>query len=241
MSRRPEAVLASARPPRENCPRVPRAVPIALALAAVASLPSPVGAHTPGLSRADLRVLPQRIAVDLAFARPEIAGLVPGADADRSGQLDEIELLSIEGRLSAAVLDGLALAAGDVACAGAIDRIAFVEEDGLSIAASFTCPGPPPAALTVRIPLLARLAPGHRVVGRLVFADMSSETDPPALDFVAHRRRSALTFTRPTAPASAPALAPAPAPAPARWPWAAAFVGAALVLAWGFLRRRRRA
>jgi hypothetical protein len=220
---------------------VPRAVPIALALAAVCSVASPVGAHTPGLSRADLRVLPQRVAVDLAFARPEIAGLVPGADADRSGQLDEIELLSIEAQLSAAVLDGLAVAADDIACAGAIDRIAFVEEDGLAIAASFTCPNPRPAALTVRIPLLARLAPGHRIVGRLVFSDMSDETDLPTLDFVAHRRRSALTFTRPTAPAPAPAPALAPAPAPARWPWAAVLAGLSLALAWGFLRRRRRA
>lgn len=226
-----------------------RAVPIALALAALAFTPASVRAHTAGLSRADLRVLPQRIAVDLVFARPEIAGLVPGADADRSGQLDELELLSLEAPLSAAVLDGLTITADDLACAGAIDRIAFVEEDGLSIAASFTCPRARPAALTVRIPLLARLAPGHRVVGRLVFADMSSETEPPALDFVAHRRRSALTFTRPSAPvpAPAPALAPvpapplAPAPATPRWPWLAVPAGLALALAWGFLRRRRRA
>jgi hypothetical protein len=224
-------------------PPVPRAVPIALALAATLFAPSRAAAHTPGLSRADLRVGPQRVAVDLVFARPEIAGLVPGADADRSGQLDEIELLSLEKQLSASVLDGLAIAADDVACAGAIDRIAFVEEDGLAIAASYTCPASP-AALTVRIPLLARLAPGHRVVGRLVFADMSSETGPPALDFVAHRRRSALTLRRPTAPAPAPpAVAPAPAPADAdaRRAWPAAGVVATLLLAWGFLRRRRRA
>lgn len=221
--------------PLNTCGRL---AAFALALAA-----SRAAAHTPGLSRAELRVGPQRVVVDLVFARPELVGLVPGADADRSGQLDELELLSVEAPLSAAVLDGLALAADDVACAGAIDRIAFVEEDGLQITAGFACPRPRPDALTVRLPLLERLAPGHRLVGRLVFADMSAETDAPALDFVATRRRSALTLRRPTAPAPTPPPAPAPSappPASARW-WPAALAGAAVLLAWGFLRRRRRA
>lgn len=223
---------------------MPRAVRIALALAAIVLVPSPAAAHTPGLSRADIRVGAQRVTVDLVFARQEIAGLVPGADADRSGQLDEIELLSIETQLSASVLDGLALAADGDACTGTIDRIAFVEEDGLAIAAGFTCPRTAPAALTLRLPLLARLEPGHRVVGRLIFADMSPETDSPALDFVAHRRRSALMLRRPTAPAPAPE-SPAPAPAPpaaaARWPWLALLAGVAGLGAGLFLRRRRRA
>lgn len=216
------------------------AVRFAFVVAAIVLAPAPAAAHTPGLSRADIRVGPQRIAVDLVFARPELVGLVPRADADGSGQLDEIELLSIERQLSASVLEGLALAVDGAACTGAIDRITFVEEDGLAIAAGFVCPHANPAAVTLRIPLLARLAPGHRLVGRIVFADMSQGPDAPALDFVAHRRRSALTIRRPTAP-EPESPAPAPPPATAPWPWLAAAAAAAGLGAGVFLRRRRRA
>ncbi|MBZ5713049.1 hypothetical protein K7C98_27755, partial [Nannocystis pusilla] len=110
----------------------------------------------------------------------------------------------------------------------------------------FTCPAAI-EAFTVRLPLLARLAPGHRLVGHVVFQDMSSGTGIPEFDFVAHRRRSALTIRRPepttaASPPAAPAVAaPAAAPLRPRWPWlvlAAAPLGLAVVF---LLRRRRRA
>lgn len=204
-------------------------------------------AHERGLSRAELRVHGARISAELMFARPEIVGLVPGADADRNGQLDEVELLSVEASLSEQVLAGVQLSAGDAACPGAVEAIRFVEEDGLGVAVGFTCPAPV-ERFTVRLPLLARLAPGHRLLGRVVFQDMSSETSPHELDFVAHRRRNALTIRRPeptelaSAPAPAEVLVPSEVAAPpASRVWlalAAAPVGLALIF---LLRRRRRA
>lgn len=210
-------------------------------------VPALADAHERGLSRAELRIAGARLTAELVFARPEIVELVPGADADRSGQLDEFELLSVETLLSEQVLAGIQIFRGAAACPGAVEKIAFVEEDGLAVSVGFTCPGPIDA-FTVRLPLLARLAGGHRLLGHVVFQDMSSRPDIPPLDFVAHRRRSALTIRRPgPAPAAAPPLpapppvaAPEPAPAPARprWPWlvlAAAPAGLAAV----FLLRRR--
>lgn len=235
----------------------PRRLVLAAVLAAALGRPTGAAAHQRGLSRAELRVAPAsapdsvRIAAELVFARPEIVELVPRADADRDGQLDEIELLSVETALSDHVLQGVQLATGDHPCPGVVERITFVEEDGLAVAAGFTCPAAPPLAeFTVRLPLLARLAPGHRLVGQVVFQDMPAETDAPALDFVAHRRRAALTVRRPTAEtppmgaapalsADAAALAPARDPAPARSPWLV-LVAAPLVLAAGWLSRRRR-
>lgn len=221
----------------------PRTFACGLALAALLA-GAPAHAHQPGLSRLDLRIGAPRIGAELVFARAELAALVPGADADRSGQLDEIELLSIEGRLGDAVLAGLELAADDTACAAAIDRIAFVEEDGLAVTVGFTCAATPPAAVTVRLPLLERLAAGHRALTQAVFTDMSqgpgSSAEP--LDFVLTRRKPARTLRRPTpAPASEPARAPAPTPAPppARWPWLLLAL-LALPGLWLFRRRRRR-
>lgn len=225
--------------------RTRRRLCAALALLLGLGGPAVARAHQRGLSRAELRITGERIVAELVFARPEIVELVPGADADRSGQLDELELLSVETLLSEQVLEGIRFSAGDLACTGAVERITFVEEDGLAVAAGFTCPGPI-AAFTVRLPLLARLAPGHRLLGHVVFQDMSSETAIPELDFVAHRRRSALTIRKPdpTAPAPpppVPTVAPDAAPTPARLPWLGLLVvplGLALVF---LLRRRRRA
>lgn len=203
---------------------------------------APAHAHQPGLSRLDLRIGAPRVGAELTFARAELAALVPGADADRSGQLDEIELLSIEGRLGDAVLAGLELTADGTACAAAIDRIAFVEEDGLAVTVGFTCAATPPGAVTVGLPLLERLAAGHRALAQAVFTDMSqgpgSSAEP--LDFVLTRRKPARTIRRPT-PAIEPARAPAPTPAPppARWPWLLLALLAPPGL-WLFRRRRRR-
>lgn len=208
---------------------------------------APARAHQPGISKLDLRIGAQRTTAELVFARSELAALVPGADADRSGTLDELELLAIEAPLGEVVRAGVALAADGADCPVALERLAFVEEDGLAASLAFACPAAPASVVTVRLGLLARLAAAHRVVARAVFIDMSQGpgSDAAPLDFVLHGRRPALTVRRPDV-ATKPDVAatpdePARAPTPAhgvRWPWLA--VVPLALAAWVFRRRRAR-
>jgi len=224
-------------------------------LALVLLAPIAVRGHEAGLSRGEYRVDGDTVHSELMFARRELADLVPTADADHDGELTEFELLAIDAALREQLLAGLQVSVPDppaapLPCPGAITRLVFVEEDGLQVDARHVCPRDPIAAVTLRWPLLARLGPGHRHLGRLVFTGPEGHVpeDSPEIDLVAHARRSALTIRRPTAAASARAPAPEaptpplPAPSvPARptpWPWLAAF--AAVLLALVLLRSLRR-
>lgn len=216
-------------------------------------VPLPTRAHEPGLSRGEYRVTDRTLTSELVFARRELlTRLLPAADSDRDGQLGEFELLAVEADLRAQLLAGMQVASGSVPCPGAITRVVFVEEDGLQVDLRHDCPGAPLAAVTLRWPLLARLGPAHRHLGRVVYTSPEGHVpeDIPAIDLVAHARRSALTIKRPT-PAAAPAPAPAPAvpaapppapavpAAPAPWPWLAAFAAALVALALTRALRRR--
>jgi len=264
-------------------------------LLALLLAPATARAHEPGLSRGEYRVDDDGVVTSqLVFARRELAErILPGADTDSDGQLGEFELLAVDAELRRQLLAGLELSAGPDRCDGAVTRVAFVEEDGLQVDLRHSCPRAPLPAVTLRWPLLARLSPAHRHLGRLVFtaapvpgdspsaasapvpgdspsaasAPVPGDSLPasapvpeatPAIDFVAHARRSALTIRRP--PADAPTRAPAPAaptsvatpvvpapppsspPVPARpWPWLLAFALALVTLAVvRALRRRRR-
>lgn len=171
-------------------------------------LPWSAAAHTPGLSQGGYRVDGRRVHVDLVLARGEAAQLVPGVDVDRDGAISEIELLQVQEALAAALSAGVEIRDGEAACPGAVDRVTFVEEDGLAFAADFTCPaGQPLAALTIRLPLLGELASGHRHVAQVWFAGASAADASSAepVDFVMHRRRAALTIRRPTIAPGVPA------------------------------------
>ena len=129
-------------------------------------------AHEAGLSRGEYRVRGREVEADLVFARRELAGLLPGADADHDGDLGEFELLAVMDALHGELADAVQVAVGEFACTGGVTRIGFVEEDGLGLAATFTCPpagAGPLEAVTLRLPLLARLGPGHRHIGQLYF------------------------------------------------------------------------
>lgn len=174
-------------------------------------LASPAAAHTPGLSQGTYRVDGRRVGVDLVLARGEAAKIVKGIDGDRDGVLTEIELLQGQEALTRALGEGVEIRDGEVACPGAVERVTFVEEDGLAFAAVYTCPeGQPLAAVTIRLPLLGRLAGGHRHVAQVWFVGASAGPVDLPVDFVAQRRRPGLTIRRPTVPAEFPPSPPAP-------------------------------
>lgn len=212
--------------------------------------PASAWAHEPGLSRGEYRVDGSTVTSELVFARRELTPLLPAADADGDGQLGEFELLAVDAELRQRLLAGIQVAAGPDPCPGVITRVVFVEEDGLQIDARHSCPHGPLAAVTLRWPLLARLSPGHRHLGRLVFASPEGHVpeDIPAIDIVAHARRSAWTIRRPSGAATSPrvpALAvpvpPPPTPTvPTRWPWLLGFAAALVALALSRALHRRR-
>ncbi|MBL9099964.1 MAG: hypothetical protein JNL82_03345 [Myxococcales bacterium] len=224
---------------------------LALIVGLVVLVAGPAAAHQPGLSRGAYRVDGRRVGVELVLARGEAAKVVPRVDADRDGVVSEIELLQVQDALAAAMGAGVQIEDGAAECAGAVERVTFVEEDGLAFHAAFTCPeGQPLTAVTVRLPLLARLEAGHRHHGQVWFSDASAGSHGAVgpLDFVAARRRPALTIRRP-APAPAAAVEPSPPapdeapPAPARWrTWAglAGLFGLAGLVALRLRERRRR-
>lgn len=189
----------------------------------------PARAHQAGLSQGSYRVDGRRVAAEVVLARGEAAKLVARVDADRDGVVSEVELLQVQDALAAALAAGVEILGDGAGCPGAVERVAFVEEDGLSFAAVFTCPeGQPLTAVTVRLPLLARLAAGHRHVGQVRFVGASAAPPDAPVDFVAQRRRPVLTIRRPVAQAQAQAQAPsAPGDAgPGRgWRFAAGVAG----------------
>jgi len=197
-------------------------------------VPTSARAHEAGLSRGIYRVDAAIVTAELSLARAEILALIPGADADADGVLGEFELLAIDAPLRRQLAAGLAVLGGATPCPGAIERVVFVEDDGLRCEARFTCPAAPPLpTVTLRWPLLAHLGPGHRHLAQVVFAAGPGEPEPQPIDVVVHARRSALTFRRPTpgvpdAPQAAAPRSPAqpaatpPAPrVPNVWLWIA--------------------
>ena len=214
-------------------------------------MPTLARAHEAGLSRGDYRVDAAIVTAQLSLARAEILALIPGADADGDGALGEFELLAIDAHLRRELAAGLVVLAGAAACPGVIERVTFVEKDGLRCDARFTCAAAPLPAVTLRWPVLARLGPGHRHLAQVVFVAGPGDPEPEPIDVVVHARRGALTFRRPTsagpdAPRPPPPRSPAqptatpPAPrAPGPWLWIALVSLAAAALGLRAWRRRR--
>jgi hypothetical protein len=123
-----------------------------LAAALVVGVPDQAGAHDPGLSSLDVRVLPGGIVVTLSMAPADGRAL-----ADSSGiTLDAVALEAIE------------LRANGVRLPGAIDSRQI---DAGDVGAVLTFTGSPGDTLTIRSGILERLAFGHRQLLRLHTAD----------------------------------------------------------------------
>ena len=209
-------------------------------------VPRATHAHEAGLSRGQYRVDASVVTAELSLARAEVLAWIPGADADGDGELGEFELLAIDDVLRRALAAGLLVSAGPAPCPATVERVVFVEDDGLRCDLRFTCPAAAPLpAVTLRWPLLASLGPAHRHLAQVQFVEGAHAPEP--IDVVVHARRGALTFRRPTLrsavtpsavapPTPGPPAGPPPAPrAPRPWIWIALALlgGAALGLrAW---------
>ena len=149
---------------------------LATALAVTAAAERPARAHAVGVSSGEYRLDGTNLYGDLGMADRELARWQPAIDTDHDGSVSADELAAGRDVVGRALLAGLTAAADDHPCPGTIDRAWVTEGDGGAVfQVRFTCPGRP-ERLTLAMPLLAALAPGHRHVARLFWAGKAHAT-----------------------------------------------------------------
>jgi hypothetical protein len=194
--------------------------------AAVALAAATAAAHAVGLSRGDYVVEGREVRSRLVFARPELAGLVAGLDADHDGTLTEAELAASRDAVEGALVGRIRVQGDGAPCPGTLDRVELAEQDGVAVLAVHRCPRRP-RRLSVDLAFLADLSEGHRHLARAVAMGTSPPNPaagPSAVDAILSRRTPSFSLDVPDAPES-----PSPPAEPgARPPWQR---GALLVLA----------
>jgi hypothetical protein len=146
---------------------------LARTLAAIALLLAAQGrarAHAVGVSSGEYRLAGNVLDGDLGMAARELTRLLPELDADHDGAIDPGEMAAGHDAVARALRAGLTVTADGRPCAGALDRAWITEGDGGAVfQVRYVCPAAP-RQLTLAVPLLARLTPGHRHVARLFWA-----------------------------------------------------------------------
>lgn len=124
-------------------------------------------AHTIGLSTGEYTAKGASVVGTLAFARAEVASLVPSIDANRDGHLTPAEVASARTVLKDKVLGRIAVSAGGERCAPVLTDVGLMEQDGLLLSGRWDCArtGEP---FEVEVGLLDDLARGHRHIARAV-------------------------------------------------------------------------
>jgi hydrogenase/urease accessory protein HupE len=117
--------------------------------------------HTVGISRGDYRVLGADVTTDLVFARPEVAGAIPGLDVNHDGTLSQSEVDAGRAAIENAFILGLGVRSQADSCRGVLQDAALTEEDGVLIRAVFHCKAEV-ETVTFNLNFLAALSHGHR-------------------------------------------------------------------------------
>lgn len=133
-----------------------RAVAALLALA-----PAAASAHQAGLSYGTWTAGPDGLRLTLRLRADELAAAFPGVGPGAGAQ-------------ARAALAGVRVSQEGAACEAAPGRARLAPPDGLELEARFRCPRAA-APAQVRLPLLARLPPGHVHLARVVVAGRTEE------------------------------------------------------------------
>lgn len=147
---------------------------VALVSVLVTSWPKVASAHVLGLSTGEYAARGASLHVRLAFARAEIARLVPRLDADGDGHVSPPEVEAAREDLEANIVAPIEVRVGGEACAPKLTGAGLTEEDGLLIDARFACSAAD-RPFDVRAGFLDRLAKGHRHVARAVGAEIRDQ------------------------------------------------------------------
>ncbi len=149
------------------------------AMAVVSLLSARADAHAIGLSTGEYSANGDALQVKLAFARGEVASVLPDLDANRDGHVTALEIDGAKKDLEAKVLARVHVTVGGAACAPVLTGAALTDQDGLTLDGRFDCPnaastsGQP--AFDVDVTLLDDLSHGHRHVARAVGATTHDE------------------------------------------------------------------
>ena len=152
-----------------------RALVLGLAAMGLISLSSAVAdAHAIGLSTGEYTAKGASVTVKLAFARGEVASVLPNLDENRDGHVSAFEVESAKKDLESKVLGRVHVTQGGVACTPALLGAALTEQDGLAIDGRFDCASKD-KPFDIDIVLLDDLSHGHRHVARAVGATTRDE------------------------------------------------------------------
>ncbi|HEX3901339.1 MAG TPA: HupE/UreJ family protein [Polyangia bacterium] len=124
-------------------------------------------AHAVGVSSGEYRLSGKVLYGDLGMSGRELARLLPAIDTDHDGAITTEELTAGRDAVAPALLGGIIVKADANVCAGSLDRAWALEgEGGVVFQVRYTCPEVP-GHLTLTMPLLDALAPGHRHLARV--------------------------------------------------------------------------
>lgn len=116
-------------------------------------------AHDPGLSTADLRMAESKIAVHLTFARRDIETLIP-IDADRDGSVTTAEFDAAIPHIRILASGMIEISIDNQRVAAQLIAVEFDQSDALHFQLNF--PGETCSRLSASIPIITKLARGHR-------------------------------------------------------------------------------
>jgi hypothetical protein len=141
-----------------------RAAVVALALLALERV---AAAHTVGVSSGEYRLDGRVLYGEIGMAGRELARALPAVDANHDGEIAGTELDAAREMVTKLVVGGLTVKADGRDCPGTLDRALASEGDGgVAFQVRFTCPESP-GQLTLSMPMLTALSPGHRQMARL--------------------------------------------------------------------------
>jgi hydrogenase/urease accessory protein HupE len=172
-------------------------------------------AHAIGLSTGEYTGKGSSVTTKLAFARGEVANVLPNLDENRDGHVTAFEVDSAKKDLETSVLGRVHVTQGGAACTPALVGAALTDQDGIIIDGRFYCdPAKSDKPFEVDVVLLDDLSHGHRHVARVTGATTRDE--------VLYKGHSSFSITpeaaAPPGPGTTAGAATAPTPSAAASP-----------------------
>jgi hydrogenase/urease accessory protein HupE len=177
-----------------------------VAMALVSLVASRADAHAIGLSTGEYAATGESVSVKLAFARGEVASVLPRLDENRDGHVTAFEVESAKKDLEANVLARVHVTQAGAACTPALLGAALTEQDGLTVDGRFDCASKD-KPFDIDVTLLDDLSHGHRHVARAIGTTTHDE--------VLYKGHSSFTIAQSADAAGGAAPAPSAATAPA--------------------------